>query len=48
MGTRLLVVGCLLLGAGFLIKLDAAGPCGQFLIWTEVVLGAFERARTAG
>ena len=30
-GTRLLVAGCLLLGAGFLIKLDTTGPCGKFL-----------------
>ena len=38
------MAGCLLLGAGFLIKLDTAGPCGKFLIWTEGVLVAFERA----
>ena len=31
LGTRLLVAGCLLLGAGFLIKLDTTGPCGKFL-----------------
>ena len=43
-GTRLLVAGCLLLGAGFLIKLDTTGPRGKFLIWNEGVLGAFERA----
>ena len=44
LGTRLLVAGCLLLGAGFLIKLDTTGPRGKFLIWNEGVLGAFERA----
>ena len=32
LGTRLLVAGCLLLGAGFLIKLDATGPHGKFLM----------------
>ena len=26
-----MVAGCLLLGAGFLIKLDATGPRGNFL-----------------
>ena len=38
------MAGCLLLGAGFLIKLDTTGPFGKFLIWNEGVLGAFERA----
>ena len=38
------MAGCLLLGAGFLIKLDTTGPCGKFLIWNVGVLAAFERA----
>ena len=42
MGTRILVVGCLLLGAGFLIKLDATGPRGKFLICNEGMEVAFE------
>ena len=32
-----------MLGAGFLIKLDAAGPRGKFLFCNEGVLAAFER-----
>ena len=40
------MVGCLLLGAGFFIKLDATGPCGKFLICNEGVLAAFERVRS--
>ena len=43
LGTRLLVAGCLLLGAGFLIKLDATGPCGKFLECNAGVLAGFER-----
>ena len=41
LGTRLRLAGCLLLGAGFLIKLDATGPHGQFLTCNEGVLAAF-------
>ena len=37
------MAGCLLLGAGFLIKLDATGPCGKLLECSEGVLAAFER-----
>ena len=43
LGTRLLLAGCLLLGAGFLIKLDATGPCGKILECNAGVLAAFER-----
>ena len=38
------MVGCLLLGAGFLIKLDATGPSGKLLDCNEGVLAAFERS----
>ena len=37
------MAGCLLLGAGFLIKLDTTGPRGKFLSsGMKGVLGAFE------
>ena len=29
-GGRLVLAGCLLLGAGFFIKIDKTGPCGKF------------------
>ena len=38
-----MVAGCLLLGAGFLIKLDATGPRGKCLESNAWVLGVFER-----
>ena len=38
-----MVAGCLLLGAGFLIKLDATGPRGKCLDSNAWVLAVFER-----
>ena len=38
-----MVAGCLLLGAGFLIKLDATGPRGNILDCSYGVLAAVER-----
>ena len=47
-GTRLMVAGCLLLGAGFLIKLDATGPHGNFLDCNYGGAGCFREGREWG
>ena len=42
-GGRLLLAGCLLLGAGFFIKLDTTGPRGKFLDCKEGLLALLSR-----